>query len=188
MPNCRVTLRLWTLLTSAVRPSPIAWSGAALGLYALWAFMILWAFWVNVLPHFSVENAVGDVALYGYLALAGGGLSLVFSLANRLKPPYRSVFFLVLPTVGLFAALIWEQGAPLVLLVLLVGISLLSGAAASLLAKRALMTGSTAWLLTGVAVCGFGLHALLAPAGQLNPGLAAFHLRGRTLELANPGE
>jgi hypothetical protein len=188
MPNCGVTRRLWTLLLSAVRPSPIAWTGATLGLYALWAFMILWAFWINVLPHFSAENAIGDVALYGYLALAGGGLWLVFSLANRLKPPYRSVFFLVLPTVGLFAALIWEQGAPLVLLVLLGGISLLFGAAASLLTKPAFMTGSTAWLLTGVAICGLGLHALLAPVGQLNPGLAGFHLQDRTLELPNPGK
>lgn len=188
MARCRV-MRRWTRgLGRAFTPSPVAWRGAALGLYALWTFMVLWAFGISVLPHFSVENALGEVALYGYLALAGAGLWLIVSLVDRLEPPYRSVLFLVLPTVGLFAALIWEQGAPPVLLVLLGGISLLFGAAASLFARRAFMTGSTAWLLTGVAVCGLGIHALLAPVGQLNPALAGFHLQGRTLALPNPGE
>ena len=188
MPNFRVIRRVWTLLGSAFNPSPVAWTGAALGLYTLWAFMILWAFWINVLPHLSIENAVGDLALYGYLALAGGGLWLVFSLANRLKPPYRLGIFLVSPTVGLFAALIWERGAPLAMLWLLGGVSLLFGGAASLVARRALMSGSTVWLLAGAAVCGLGLRAVLAPVGNINPGLGAFHLQGRTLELPNPGE
>ncbi len=138
----------------ACTPSPTAWRGAAWALYGL----------------------------YGYLVIAGLFLLGLMLLTACLRPPYRLPFFLVLPTALLFAALTFEQGAPLVLLVVLGGASLLFGAGTSVLSKRTLRSGSTIWLLIGAGVLGIGAYEWFAPVSDLNPALDAFHLREYTIE------
>jgi hypothetical protein len=169
-------------------PSQAAWFGAAIALYGLWAFMVLWAAWNDVLPRFNIGNILGLISLYGGLSLVGALFLLIVSLASRLKPPYRLAFFLILPTMALFMVLTWVQGAAIGLFVLLGGVSLFFGAAASLLAKHNWRTGSTVWLLCGTAILILGLYALLAPTGDLNPTLVGYHLQGHTLALPDPGQ
>lgn len=91
------------------------------------------AFFAEVVPRFQTVDLLGLTALYGYLAIVGLLLLGLVLLTASLRPPYRLPFFLVLPTALLFAALTFEQGAPLVLLVLLGGLSLLFGAGTSAL-------------------------------------------------------
>lgn len=149
--------------------------------------MVLWAFFAEVVPDFQSGDLVGLVALYGYLAAFGMLLLGFVLLAARLRPPYRLPFFLVLPTALLFAALTFEQSAPLVLLVSLGGLSLLFGASTSVLSRRTLRSGSTIWLVVGAGALGIGAYEWFAPPQDLNPALETFHLHGHTIELPDPG-
>jgi dienelactone hydrolase len=174
-------------IVAGLNPSRAAWRGAAVALYALWAFMVLWAL-RDLLAHFSWGNFLGLIAFYAYLGLFGALLLAVVWWGGWLQPPYRFAFFLVLPVAGLFMALTWGAGAALALLVLLGGMSTFFGALASLLAARAWRAGTVTWLLIGAGMLALGLHAFVAQAEDPNPALAAYHLRGHTLALPDPGQ
>jgi hypothetical protein len=173
--------------TRGFRPSAAAWRGAAWALYALWAFMILWALGGTLLPAFKPAASLGVLGLYGYLALGGVCLMAIVSLLGKLPAPYRLPFYLVLPGAALFAALTWQRGAPLVLVVLIGGSSVLAGALKALLSRRTLLSGSSAWLLVGAAVLAVGLLSMFSTPGELNPALVDFHRQDATLALPDPG-
>jgi hypothetical protein len=182
--------RIGQLLRNSMRgfqPSAAAWRGGAWALYALWGFMILWALGGTLFPVFNPAGSLGVLGLYGYLALSGIGLMAIVGLLGRLPPPYRLPFYLVLPTAGLFAVLTWERGAPIALTVLIGGLSLVCGALTAVLARRTLRSGSTAWLLVGVAVLALGLSRVVSSPAELNPALVGFHRQNDTLALPNPG-
>ncbi len=175
-------------LHRAFTPSQAAWTGATVALYGLWAFLVVWGAWKEVLPHLNLGNVLGLIGLYGGLALVGALGLLLFALANCLKRPFRTALFLVLPTAALFLILTWLQGSLIALPVLLGGLSLFFGAAASLMRRPASRTASIVWLLVGAAILALGLHALLARPADLNPALAHYHLQGQTLPLPDPGQ
>jgi Chlorophyllase enzyme len=173
--------------TRGFRPSAAAWRGATWGLYALWLFMILWALGPTLFPAFNPAGSLGVLALYGYLGLSGLCLLAIVGLLARLPPPYRLPFYLVLPTAVLIAALTWQRGAPLAVAVLIGGLSILCGALTAALAKRTLLSGSTAWLLVAAAVLTVGLTSFFSAPAQLNPALVNFHRQNDTLALPDPG-
>jgi hypothetical protein len=173
--------------TRAFRPSEAAWRGAGWALYALWAFMVLWALGATLFPAFSPAGSLGALALSGYLALVGIGLLAIVSLLGKLPGPYRLPFYLVLPAAALFAALTWQRGAPLALAVVVGGLSVFVGALTAVLSRRTLLSGSTAWLLVGATLLALGLLSVFSSPGELNPALVDFHRQDATLALPDPG-
>jgi len=170
-------------------PSDAAWSAAAWPLFAAWAIMIAWFAVVAVFPRFSFEKMLGLIGLFGTLALASAALLLLVWFGSRLRLFYRLALFLILPPLALFTALTWSWGAAIAIAVFVLAISLLVGAGAMLLKNPASWRSVTSlYFLLGVLATGACVYEFVKPGPDLNPALAGFHLKGRTLQLPNPGK
>jgi dienelactone hydrolase len=177
----------WAWLCRAVTPSKSAWRGAAVALFVFWGAMVVWFASVGVVPHFSVEKFAGLIGLFGLLALVSAAALLIVWLAGLLDPTYRFAFFLAVVPTALFMMVTWEDGTEIATPVWIIGLSLLCGSGL-VLWTGSRRIGTILYALVGAGLVGFFLYELVAPPPALNSALKAYHLKGQTLALPDPGK
>ncbi|HEY4943098.1 MAG TPA: hypothetical protein VII56_16835 [Rhizomicrobium sp.] len=174
-------------IRGALTPSDAAWSGAARGLYGLWAVLLVAMAWVEIVPHFSVEKLAGLAGIVVILGLVTLVLLAVIWAGGLLQPKFCFALFLCLPAVLFYVGAAWFQlGMAVALPLTLIGVSLFFGAGAALLRRRS--TGSIIFFLAGAALFVLALYGFFKPVTDPNPTLAQYHLKGRTLALPDPGK
>lgn len=181
--------RAWPHVRDALTPSVAAWSGAANALIAFWAFLLLAVIVGQVIPDFSVEKLIGLAGIFVVLGLITAGALLVVWAGARLSPRFRFAFLLCLPPAVLFAAPAWQELGLAVAPLILLGVSVLFGAGAALLARP--QTGriiSLVYLAIGIVLLAVAAFGYLRMPADPNPALAGYHLKGRTLALPDPGK
>jgi hypothetical protein len=85
----------------------------------------------------------------------------------------------------------WGPKGLIALPVFVIAVSLLFGAGAVLIRRgipRSRRIGTWAFFAVGVGLVGLSCYGLLKPAAELNSALTAYHLRGHTLDLRDPGK
>lgn len=179
-------------LRRVLTPSATAWSAAAWALFILWGLLALSFLFSEGPGPLSWEMAAGVAALYLVMALASGAVLLLVSLLAVLKPRYRVALLLSLPPTLLVGLITWApKGALFAAPVALIGLSLLVGAGAALMrrgAPRPRRIGAAVFLALGAGMLGLLAYGLLKAPTDPNPALAGYHLRGATLDLADPGK
>jgi len=170
-------------------PSDAAWAAATWAVFGAWGIMVLWFAVVEVLPHFSFEKVLGLFGLFGVLGRASVVLLALVWLGSRLKPSFRFALLLILPPLAMFMAATWSWGAAIGVVVFVLGISLFFGAGAMLLRNRTSWRSVTpVYFLIGFVAIAATIYEFAKPGPDLNPGLAEYHLTGRTLPLPDPGK
>ena len=173
-------------------PSDRAWSAASYALWAFWAFLIVSFLVVTLLPHFSIGQTEGLLAIFAAFGAIGLAALLVVSLLGRMKLRYRTALLIALPPAAFMLLAIWDKkGMVLAAVMLLGGLSLVAGSAAALLQPgppRMRRYGALAFLLLGVALLGAMAAGVAAPLKEPNPALASYRLAGTTLNLPDPSK
>src|SRR5215471_1818198 len=176
-----------SFIRRALTPSDAGWTGAARALLVLWAIPFLIFIADEISPYASVEKIAGLVVIFGIFFVVTLVLLLLFWLERLLKPRYRFALFFAIPPLALIGLATWQQGVFITLALLLAGTSLFFG---SLLAywrtQGKPRIGTLVFGAIGFAILVTSAYGYFAPQDDLNPALKDFHLRGRTLALANP--
>jgi hypothetical protein len=175
-------------LHRAFAPSERAWTAAAWALLVLWGLLLV-SFVFSDGAKFTWESVLGLTVFFGLMALASAALLLTASLLGALKPRYRAALLLCLPPISLVLLLTWGLKGLIVMPVVVIAVSLLLGAGASLIragASRSSRIGAWAFFGVGVVLAGVLVFALLKPSAELNTALSGYHLRGKTLNLGDP--
>jgi hypothetical protein len=172
-------------------PTDPAWKAAAYALLTLWGLLLVSFIFSDGEAEFTWEAILGLATLFGLMALASAGLLFTVWLLGALKLSYRAAFLLCLPPISLVLLLSWGRKGLIAVPVFIITVSLLFGAGAVLIRSgipRSRRIG--AWIFFGVGVVLAGLvgYGLLKPAAELNSALTTYHLRGRTLDLRDPGK
>ena len=178
-------------LRSVFSPSDSAWTAAAFVLLTLWGLLLVSFIFVNGAAVFTWESMVGLTGLFGLMALASGVLFLTVWFLGALKLRYRAALLLCLPPISLVLFLSWGWKGLIALPVFLMTVSLLFGAGATLLrggTSRSRRIGAWGFFAVGVGLACLWGYGLLRPSVELNAALAAYHLRGHTLDLPDPGK
>jgi dienelactone hydrolase len=196
MGSIRRTARWVGRMAGAVRrgiaPSQPAWTGAALGLVAVWAIWFLSFVVFDLIPLSTVERALGILAFFAAFGLLSLGLILAVSIFAGLPPRYRAGLFLALPPTALFFLLIWgPRGGAIASGVGLLAVSLACGGAAALAARSTQgwrRLGTLAAVVAGLGVLAAATWGLLTPPVDPNPAVKGVHLADGDLKLPDPGQ
>ena len=180
--------KAWAWVCRALTPSKAAWRGATIALWGFWIAMAFGFVAGEVVPRFSIEKAAGYVGLFGLLALVSIALFFLVWLLRILNPAYRFALFLTLPPAFLIFMATWAEGGAIALPILLLGLSLFFGAVWALRRTPAWRNATIAAAVVGAGLLLFFVTALVMPASDLNPALDAYHLKGHTLALPDPGK
>jgi hypothetical protein len=172
-------------------PSDQAWTASAYALLTLWGLLLVSFYFSDGATEFTWESALGLTVLFGFMALVSLALLFTAWLLGALKLRYRAALLLFLPPIALVFLLSWGAKGLTAVPVFVITVSLLIGAGAALIRPgipRSRRIGTWVFFSVGVGLAGLSAYALLKPAPDLNPALAAYHLRGRTLDLRDPGK
>ena len=182
--------RLLRRLGAALKPSDLAWHGAATALVLLASLVLAAAFANYVVQDFAIQKVAAFVAWTGALLAAGAAGLLVIAWIQRLPRSYRWALFLSAPLVVLFLAPTGGWQGITVPVGLLLLASLIGGSLEVLLrSHRALAQQKMAVLAfaAGLAAMACGLYAIFSSKEPANPLLVDYRLEDRTLPLENPG-
>jgi dienelactone hydrolase len=192
--------RVWSKVVAAGRwiarvctPSDAAWSAATYALWAFWGVVVLsFLIWM-VAPQFSVEKALGLVTIFAFFGAVGLGLFLLAGALGLLKRRYRLALLVVLVPLLFFLLVVWDKsGSALASTALILGLSLVAGSTAALLAGRRTPGrrpyGAIVFLLVGLGLLGVMAWGVLSPPKDANPSLAHYRLAGATLNLPDPSK
>jgi hypothetical protein len=172
-------------------PSDTAWTAASYALLTLWGLLLVSLFFGDGAAGVTWESALGLAAIFGLMAAVSVALLLIGWLLGALKLRYRAALLLCLPPISLVLYLCWGAKGLMGVPVLVITLSLLLGAGAVLIRPGIVgsrRTGAWVFFAVGVVLAGLSAYVLLKPAPELNPALTAYHLRGRTLDLRDPGK
>jgi hypothetical protein len=178
-------------LRQCFSPSDSAWTAASYALLTLWGLLLLLFLFSDGLAQVTWESILGLATLFGLLALVSVALLLTGWLLGALKPRYRAALLLCLPPFSLVLYLSWGAKGLMAVPVFVITVSLLCGAGAALSRRGAdgsRRSGAWACFAVGLVLAGLTGYVLLKPAPELNPALTAYHLRGHTLDLRDPGK
>jgi hypothetical protein len=178
-------------LRRVLSPSDSAWTAAAYALLTLWGLLLLSLIFSDGSAGFTWESILGLATFFGLMASASVALLLTGWLLGALKLRYRAALLLCLPPISLVLFLSWGAKGLIAVAVLVITVSLLVGAGAVLIRPgipRSRRTGAWVFFAIGVVLAGLSGYSLLKPAPELNSALTAYHLRGRTLDLGDPGK
>jgi len=179
-------------IRAAFTPSDAAWNGAANALIGLWVLIFVVFVWHELVFNFTIEKAIGLLVLFALLAAVSAVLLLLIWLSASLRRKYRAALLLSFPAAALILMGAWlAKGIALGTIVLFAGLSLFFGAGASLLSSREPLRrriGSLIFFAIGAAVLAASAYGLFKHVADPNPALAAYHLRGQTLDLPDPGK
>jgi dienelactone hydrolase len=184
-------IRRWLQqLGTALKPSDLAWHGAATALALLAALVLAAAFANYVVQDFAIQKMAASVVWTGALLAAGALALFLLTWIQRLPRRFRWALFLSAPLVVLFLTPTgsWQGIAVPVALLLLA--SLAGGSLEVLLRSgRALAQQKMAIFAfaAGLAAMAIGLYAIFGSKEPANPLLADYRLEDRTLALENPG-
>jgi Chlorophyllase len=172
-------------------PSDSAWTAAAYALLTLWGLLFVSFIFSDGAAVFTWESMLGLTGLFGLMALASVALLFIAWLLGALKLRYRAALLLCLPPISLVLSLSWGAKGLIALPVFAITISLLVGAGTTLIRSgipRSRRIGSRLFFGVGIGLAGLSGYGLLKPAAELNSALIAYHLRGNTLDLRDPGK
>jgi hypothetical protein len=172
-------------------PSDPAWTAAAYALLTLWGLLLVSFYFSDGAAEFNWESALGLTVLFGFMALVSVALLFTAWLLGALKLRYRAALLLFLPPIALVFLLSWGAKGLIAVPVFVITASLLMGAGAALMRPgipRSRRIGTWVFFAVGAVLAGLSAYALLKPAPDLNPALAAYHLRGGTLDVRDPGK
>jgi hypothetical protein len=172
-------------------PSDTAWTAAAYALLTVWGLLLVSLFFGDGTPGVTWESGLGLATIFGLMAVVSVALLLIGWLLGALKLRYRAALLLCLPPISLVSYLGWGAKGLMAVPVLVITLSLLLGAGAVLIRSGVAgsrRTGAWVFFAVGVVLAGLSGYLLLKPAPELNPALTAYHLRGRTLDLRDPGK
>jgi hypothetical protein len=172
-------------------PSDSAWTAAAYALLTLWGMLLVTFIFSDGAAVFTWESMLGLAGLFGLMALASVALLFAAWLLGALKLRYRAALLLCLPPISLVLLLSWGPKGLIAVAVFVLTVSLLFGAGAALMrpgSSGSRRIGSWLFFAVGVGLAGLLGYGLLKPAAELNPALIAYHLRGHTLDLHDPGK
>ena len=188
-PNWLKTAGKW--LRRWLSPSATAWTAASYALLTLWGSLLVSLFFGDGTAGVTWESALGLATIFGLMALVSVALLFIGWLLGALKPRYRAALLLCLPPISLVLYLSWGAKGLLAVPVLVITVSLLLGAGAVLIRPASAgsrRSGTWIFFAVGVVLAGLSAYVLLKPAPELNPALTAYHLRGTTLDLRDPGK
>jgi Chlorophyllase len=188
-PNWLKTAGKW--LRRYFSPSDTAWTAASYALLTLWGLLLVSLFFGDGSAGVTWESALGVATIFGLMALVSVALLLIGWLLGALKLRYRAALLLCLPPLSLVAYLSWGMKGLMAVPVLIITLSLLLGAGVVLIrpgVAGSRRTGTWVFFAVGVVLAGLSAYVLLKSAPDLNPALTAYHLRGRTLDLRDPGQ
>lgn len=173
-------------------PSATAWTAASVALLAFWAFLFLSFFADTIAPAFSWVQVAGLSLMFMALGVTGLLALLLVGLLAHLPLRYRAALLAVGPVCALMLLSIWDKkGLAVGFVLLMAGLSLTAGSAASLLRRRAgrgRAYGAITFLGVGVALLLALVVGIWAPLKEPNPALATYRLAGTTLDLPDPGK
>jgi Chlorophyllase len=172
-------------------PSDSAWTAAAYALLTLWGLLLVSFIFSDGATVFTWESMLGLTGLFGLMALASVALLLTVWLLGALKLRYRAALLLCLPPISLVLLLSWGPKGLIALPVFVITVSLPVGAGATLIRPgipRSRRIGAWVFFAVSVGLAGLSGYGLLKPAAELNSALTAYHLRGHTLDLRDPGK
>jgi hypothetical protein len=180
---------LFNSITSALKPSEIAWQRAAIMIAVVWVAILLFHMIPFVFVDFTGYKALGFLSLTISLLTAGLIAALVLRMIAAL--PRRFFYILIIP-LPLLAIPLTEIG-PKALAVLSIGgllsVALISGSLGSI-AKAGFKPRQQKLLLVTLAFACITLVATIALVfleyENPNPALAGYELPDRTLNLADP--
>jgi len=172
-------------------PTDSAWTAATFSLLTLWGLLFASFLFSDGATVFTWETMLGLAALFGLMALASVALLFTAWLLGALKLRFRAALLLCLPPISLVLLVSWGAKGLIALPLFVMTVSLLFGAGATLIrpgVPRSRRIGARVFFAFGVALAGLSAYVLLKPAGELNSALSAYHLRGHTLDLRDPGK
>ena len=172
-------------------PTDSAWTAATFSLLTLWGLLFASFLFSDGATVFTWETMLGLAALFGLMALASVALLFTAWLLGALKLRFRAALLLCLPPISLVLLVSWGAKGLIALPLFVMTVSLLFGAGATLIrpgVPRSRRIGARVFFAFGVALAGLSAYGLLKPAGELNSALSAYHLRGHTLDLRDPGK
>jgi hypothetical protein len=164
---------------------------AAYALLLVWFLLVLSLLLSDGPAVFTSEITLGLIGLVGFMALMSLGLLLIFWLLAALKLKFRAALLLCVPPICLVLLIGWGPKGLIALPVLVIGVSLIFGAGASLMksgVQRFRRIDAWAFLALGFGLVGVLTYGLLKPAANSNLALSGYHLRGHTLDLPDPGK
>lgn len=175
-------------LRHALTPTPAAWTGAALGVYAIGLAAVVALFVIGFLFNFAWQKLPAFFVWIGVTILIGLAGILAASIIMRLPRAYRLALAVCAPFVLLMVfpgdtATQVTGGAALLLFASLIG----GGIASVRQAGPARPKAAIAAVLLGGLGLASGAHAIFSEKEPANPALEAFTLQDRTLDLPNPG-
>jgi hypothetical protein len=178
-------------LRRAFSPSDSAWTGASYALLLVWCVLVLSLLLSDGPAVFTPEITLGLMVMVGFMALVSVGLLLIVWLLAALRSKFRAALLLCVPPICLVLLIGWGPKGLSALPVFVAGISLIFGAGAALMktgVERVRRIGAWAFLGLGMGLTGVMAYGMLKPSADSNPALRAYHLKGHTLDLPNPGK
>ena len=172
-------------------PSDSAWTAAAYALLILWGLLLGSFIFSDGAMASTWESILGLTVLFGFMALASLALLFTVWLLGALKLRYRAALLLCLPPISLVVLLSWGPQGLIALPVLVIAISLVVGAGTALIRRgipRSRRMRAWVFFALGVALAGLLAFGMLKPSPELNAALSGYHLRGRTLDVRDPGK
>jgi hypothetical protein len=164
---------------------------AAYALFFLWGLLTVSFIFSDGPAVFTSEITLGLIGLVGFMAAVSAVLLLSVWLLAALKLKFRVALLLCLPPVCLVLLIGWGPMGLIALPIVIIGVSLIFGAGASLMQKgnpRFRRIGTRIFFALGVGIAGISAYGLLMPAAQPNPGLSGYRLEGHTIDLPDPGK